>query len=63
MKITFQKYKLYGGLYMSSVITTTKGATSQSSNIYLQDGKSISKDSNSAEYLVRMNNNVTTTAS
>ena len=40
---------------MSSVITTTKGATSQSSNMYLQDGKSISKDSNSAEYLVRTN--------
>jgi len=41
---------------MSSVITTTKGVTSQSSNSYLQDGKSISKDSNSAEYLVRTNN-------
>jgi len=41
---------------MSSVITTTKGDTSQSSNTYLQDGKSISKDSNSAEYLVRTNN-------
>jgi len=41
---------------MSSVITTTKGGTSQSSNSYLQDGKSISKDSNSADYFVRTNN-------
>ena len=41
---------------MSSVITTTKGTTTQSSNSYMQDGKSISKDSNSAEYFVRTNN-------
>lgn len=40
---------------MSSVITVTKGTTSQTSNSYRQDGKSISKNSTSDEYLVRTN--------
>ena len=41
---------------MSSVITVTKGTTSQTTNSYRQDGKSINKNSSSDEYLVRTNN-------
>lgn len=41
---------------MSSTTTLTKGTTAQTSDNYLQDGKSISKDSNSTEYLVKTNN-------
>ena len=41
---------------MSSIITVTKGTTSQIFNNYMQDGKSINKNSDSAEYLVKTNN-------
>ena len=41
---------------MSSVIKVTKGTGAQTFNSYMQDGKSINKDSNSAEYLVKTNN-------
>ena len=41
---------------MSSIIKMTEGTTSQTSNSYMQDGKSINKDSNSVAYLVKTNN-------
>ena len=40
---------------MSNTTTITKGNTSQTSNSYMQDGKTINKNSNSAEYLVKTN--------
>lgn len=40
---------------MSNTTTITKGTTSQTSNSYMQDGKTINKNSNSAEYLVKTN--------
>ena len=40
---------------MSNTMTVIEGTTSQTFNSYLQDGKSINKNSNSAEYLVKTN--------